>query len=207
MVLLLINNKGRTGVITFLCRITDSPSITIRSIMRKFKPYRKLWESHFGPIPKDELGRSYEIHHIDGDHTNNDIANLKLVTIQEHYDIHYQLSDWKSCAMIGLRMKMSVDEISYLNSIAAQKRINDETHHFLGESNPSLRRMKDGSHHFLNSDYQKSLQQQRLINKTHNFLGDTNPGKQKWECPHCFKQGTGLANAKRWHFENCKERK
>jgi len=175
--------------------------------MRKFNSYRKLWESHFGPIPKDSLGRSYEIHHIDGDHNNNDISNLALVTIQEHYDIHYQLCDWNACAMIGLRLKIHPDEISRLNSLAAKKRVDDKTHHFLGETNPSILRMKSGTHQFLNSEYQKSLQQQRLLNKTHNFLGDANPGKQKWKCPHCLKEGAGLSNAKRYHFDNCKKRK
>ena len=41
--------------------------------------YRKIWESYYGPIPKDENGISYEIHHIDGNRDNNDINNLKLV--------------------------------------------------------------------------------------------------------------------------------
>lgn len=27
-----------------------------------------------------------------------------------------------------------------------------------------------------------------------------------WECPHCGKIGKGLSNAKRWHFENCKNK-
>ena len=40
--------------------------------------YRKLWESHNGPIPKDNEGRSYEIHHVDGNHQNNVIENLKI---------------------------------------------------------------------------------------------------------------------------------
>ena len=50
--------------------------------------YRKLWESKNGPIPKDEFGRSYEIHHKDGNRKNNSIENLACVTIQEHYEIH-----------------------------------------------------------------------------------------------------------------------
>ena len=54
--------------------------------------YRKIYEDHYGQIPLDEEGRSYDIHHIDGNHNNNDISNLKAVTIQEHYDIHYALS-------------------------------------------------------------------------------------------------------------------
>jgi len=51
--------------------------------------YRKIYEQYYGPIPRDEQGRSYEIHHIDGNHSNNDPTNLKCVSIQEHYDIHY----------------------------------------------------------------------------------------------------------------------
>ena len=50
--------------------------------------YRKIWIEHNGPIPIDENGRSYEIHHIDGNHSNNHIDNLKCVSIQEHYDMH-----------------------------------------------------------------------------------------------------------------------
>ena len=52
--------------------------------------YRKIYETYNGPIPIDEEGRKYDIHHIDGDYTNNDPTNLKAVTIQEHYDIHWE---------------------------------------------------------------------------------------------------------------------
>lgn len=52
--------------------------------------YRKIWEDNFGPIPKDENGRSYEIHHKDGNTENNDLSNLMCVSIKEHYDIHYK---------------------------------------------------------------------------------------------------------------------
>ena len=50
--------------------------------------YRKLWESVYGSIPKDELGRSYEIHHKDGNRKNNKLENLVCLSIQEHYEIH-----------------------------------------------------------------------------------------------------------------------
>ena len=56
--------------------------------------YRKIYESHFGPIPKEKNGRSYDIHHIDGNHSNNSPENLRAVTIQEHYNIHYEQEDW-----------------------------------------------------------------------------------------------------------------
>jgi hypothetical protein len=55
--------------------------------------YRKIYEQNFGPIPKEPNGRTYEIHHIDGNHNNNDPTNLSAMTIQEHYDIHYSQGD------------------------------------------------------------------------------------------------------------------
>jgi hypothetical protein len=33
--------------------------------------YRKIYEQNFGPIPKDGDGRSYDVHHIDGNRNNN----------------------------------------------------------------------------------------------------------------------------------------
>ena len=74
--------------------------------------YRKIWESVNGEIPKDEFGRSYEIHHIDGNHSNNDIANLRLVTIEEHYSIHFDQGDYAACHMIAKRMAKSTEELS-----------------------------------------------------------------------------------------------
>lgn len=50
--------------------------------------YRKLWENNYGEIPRDEKGRSYEIHHIDGNRNNNKLSNLICVSIEEHYNIH-----------------------------------------------------------------------------------------------------------------------
>ena len=80
------------------------------------RKHRLIWESVNGPIPKDLQGRSYEIHHIDGNHNNNDISNLQLVTIQEHYDIHSLQEDWNACVLIGLRLDKTPEEISKLNS-------------------------------------------------------------------------------------------
>jgi hypothetical protein len=74
--------------------------------------HRKLWIKKFGPIPKDADGRSLEIHHIDGNHKNNTIDNLQLVTIQEHYDIHYSNGDYGACALIAKRMNLPPDHSS-----------------------------------------------------------------------------------------------
>ena len=66
--------------------------------------YRKIWSDNYGPIPVDENGRSYEIHHIDGDRDNNSLDNLMCISIEEHYRIHYEQGDFFACGLIGMRM-------------------------------------------------------------------------------------------------------
>ena len=78
--------------------------------------YRKLWESTNGVIPKDDNGFSYEIHHIDGDHNNNDISNLKLVSIREHLQIHLDQEDWFAAALISRRLGLGSDYSSKLQT-------------------------------------------------------------------------------------------
>jgi len=92
--------------------------------------YRKIWEDMYGPIPYDGHGRRMEIHHIDGNRNNNSVDNLKLLTIHEHYDIHYNQGDWGACQSIINRMKISPEEKSSRCSELAQKRVLDGTHHF-----------------------------------------------------------------------------
>lgn len=89
--------------------------------------HRKIWEDHYGPIPRDNDGRSYEIHHIDGNHSNNDINNLKCVSIQEHYDIHYRQGDYGACYYISLSMGKTPKEISEIISLSNKKRIANGT--------------------------------------------------------------------------------
>jgi len=44
------------------------------------------WQ-HTGTIPPE----GYEIHHINGNHRDNNISNLKLVTKEEHRKLHGQI--------------------------------------------------------------------------------------------------------------------
>jgi hypothetical protein len=83
--------------------------------------YRKIYEQHYGLIPVDDDGRTYEIHHIDGNRANNDINNLVSVSIQEHYDIHYKQGDWAACLAISMRMNKSPEEISKIQSEIGRK--------------------------------------------------------------------------------------
>jgi hypothetical protein len=80
--------------------------------------HRKIYKEHYGLIPKDVNGRSYEIHHIDGDHSNNNISNLKCVSIEEHYKIHKSQGDIKACLIMAKRMKLSPEEKTRLAKIA-----------------------------------------------------------------------------------------
>lgn len=80
--------------------------------------HRKIYETHIGPIPKDEEGRSYEIHHIDGNHNNNSLSNLLCVSIKEHYEIHKSQGDFRACLIMSQRMKVSAEEKSYLAKLS-----------------------------------------------------------------------------------------
>jgi hypothetical protein len=83
--------------------------------------HRSIYETHYGKIPKDSLGRSYEIHHLDGNHSNNDINNLKCVSIQEHFAIHYRQSDWGACLLIANRMTLTPNDYKKLGELQRGK--------------------------------------------------------------------------------------
>ena len=77
--------------------------------------YRTLWIKHNGDIPLDENGRSYEIHHIDGDSSNNSLENLMCVSIEEHFKIHFEQGDYQAAALIAGRIEgLNPKEISAL---------------------------------------------------------------------------------------------
>jgi hypothetical protein len=153
--------------------------------------YRKIYESHNGPIPTDEFGRTYDIHHLDGNHANDSIENLKALTIREHYDIHYDRGDWYACVLIGDKMKIAPEEASRLASLAAQKRVESGTHNFqkredgtsltsdrvengthnlLGGVN-ARKRVNNGSHHFLDSEKARERNMKLIAAGTHHLLG------------------------------------
>jgi hypothetical protein len=119
--------------------------------------HRKIWESAYGAIPKDSEGRSYEIHHIDGDHSNNSLQNLKLVTIEEHYNIHLAQEDWGACWCIAQRMNVPVEVGKKLASDLSKK---------LAEE-----RIRNGTHNF-SSDLSRKTQAARIKEGTHNFQGE-----------------------------------
>jgi hypothetical protein len=161
------------------------------------KYYRKIYENHIGPIPYENNGRVYEIHHIDGNHKNNDPINLKAVTLQEHYNIHYAQGDYGACYYMMIeRMDKSPAEISIIASKNAKARIKAGTHNFLGKNNPVYRQLQKG-HHFEGGQ----IQRDNIKAGTHNFVND-NPSRRTWTCEVCGKNGVGLGNKSK-HRKKC----
>lgn len=180
--------------------------------------YRKIYEQHYGPIPYDQDGRRYEIHHKDGNHNHNDPSNLQAVTIQEHYDIHYAQQDWAACLMIARRMKLSPGELSELarkNTIRKnQRELAAGTHNFLGgeiQRQWNRSAVAAGTHHLLGPKQNMD----RIAAGSHNWIGPNSnlsrlaegrhPSQMKRLCEHCGGMFS-VGMLKRWHSDNCKKR-
>jgi hypothetical protein len=129
---------------------------------------RKIYKSVHKIIPKDSEGRSFEIHHIDGDHTNNDINNLVAISLEQHYNVHIERGDLAAAHRIAGRLSMSGEEISEL----ARKR--------------NQKWVEEGRHNWQGGDQQRELNKKRVEAGTHNFLngGGIKPqyarGKPPW---------------------------
>ena len=93
--------------------------------------YRAIYENHYHKIPKEKDGRSYQIHHIDGNHANNHYTNLMCVSESEHYEIHLAQGDWRACQIMSVRMNKPYKVISDLAKKGARERVKDGTHNLL----------------------------------------------------------------------------
>lgn len=176
---------------------------------KRQKNYRKIYEKHHGKIPIDAEGRTYDIHHIDGDHTNNNPENLRAVTIKEHYDLHYKVGDWGACIAIEMRMNRDPNLISELN----RKKIENGTHHFLG-GDIQKDRVSKGIHNFLTREDGSSVNKDKVNNGTHHLLGGEivknqlqngkHPSQKEWSCEVCGKIGKHFAAYTRFHGPKCR---
>lgn len=60
--------------------------LSSRKIMGKQKRLHVyVWEKHNGKVPK-----GYDVHHKDGDKSNNDISNLEILNKSEHQSEHWK---------------------------------------------------------------------------------------------------------------------
>jgi hypothetical protein len=187
--------------------------------------YIKIWKKHFGEIPKDEFGMSYEIHHIDGNKKNNLIENLKCISIKEHFDIHYQQGDYFSAHLISTRMKINQkqkDELKKQMSLVSKgkpKRKIDCKFCFSGISVNAINKHQiacklnpDRKHTFIpkiseslkgkpkkgrkGGTKPKTIEHIKKIKETL-----TGTKQTKIQCPYCGKSGGNMMKV--WHFENC----
>jgi hypothetical protein len=123
-----------------------------------FMNYRKIWEDAYGPIPTDSCGRSYEIHHKDGNRSNNNIDNLQCISIEDHLSIHEQQGDVGACIAIRMRIDQDHRELKKLASEWSKAsnavRVATGTHNFLSDKHRKnnrkrqLRLIEDGKHPF-----------------------------------------------------------
>jgi len=197
--------------------------------------YRKIYENHFGPIPKEQNGRSYHIHHIDGNHHNNNPENLKAVTINEHYNIHFQQGDYSACLRLSARLNIDPNTISVLASNANKKRVEQGTHNFLdkenarkrarrivkegkcnlvGDKNPVHKLVAEGKHHFQTPEFSRTRALKRVTQGTHNFLGSNSNQTRLAEGRHPTQQkktcvhcgvSMGLPLFARYHGDKCRK--
>jgi hypothetical protein len=153
------------------------------------RKYRKIYKEHHGNIPKDEKGRSFDIHHLDGDHTNNNINNLVALSIQDHYKKHYDQGDWGAAWAISKRFNLDPLEKSKLISEMNKARAASGTH-------PSQVMKNNGTHPFQNKSFQKIMVTRCIEQGKHS-------SQQVWQCEKCGKEGKHLVNYNRYHGANC----
>lgn len=85
------------------------------------KDYQKIWESHYGPISFDDIGRKFHIHHKDGNKENSSIENLMCISAQEHYNIHYAQKDYFACHMIAKNhLNLNKDDLLRLAELSGK---------------------------------------------------------------------------------------
>jgi hypothetical protein len=188
--------------------------------------YRKLWKEYHGiNIPKDEQGRSYEIHHLDGNHSNNSIENLICVSIEEHRKIHSEQGEKGAANLIADRLD-KVYERGWQHSEETRRRMS-ESHKGLntwskGKPNPQKTvqcphcREIGGQSGMVRYHFDNCLRKpgNETITRTvsERFKESRRKPKSKITipqqvvCEHCNKKG-GPRAMKRWHFDNCKYKK
>lgn len=175
--------------------------------------YRKIWVKANGPIPVDAEGRSYEIHHIDGNRSNNNLDNLLCLSIKDHFELHYNKGEYFAANLISQRLGKPLETgITYTMTERQKTSLRESK---LGDRNP----MKNPETRKKVSDALRGrkkpveVEAKRLTTRKNNGkpwhtqetkLKMKKP-KEKVVCNHCGIVG-GISQMKRWHFDNCKQK-
>ena len=188
--------------------------------------HRKIYEKYYNvKIGRDEFGRAHEIHHIDGNHENNDPLNLKEVTIEDHYRIHYKQGDWAACSLMTYRMNISPEERSDLARKNSYSQIDKGIHVFQNTdfrnrhseivSQYAIDRINSGTHNFQKEEVR--LKNRKSVSKSNlNMIKNGNhpfqlcrksvndPSQVQWTCDKCNKIGKGKGNFTMHKSKFCK---
>lgn len=171
--------------------------------------HRKLYKSYYGSIPVDKDGRTYDIHHIDGNRKNNAKKNLIALPIEEHYQIHLNKKEFRAAHAILLRMKYTPEEFSELASKAAKERVQLGKNPLLGgkiQREYNRKKVEDGTHHFLSEKHSKNVSERnkKLTDQgLHNFqsIESRESVKERNRISiengtHSFKNGVGAKSSR-----------
>lgn len=156
---------------------------------KRSKRYIKVYKEYYGEIPKDEYGVSYDIHHIDGDYTNNDPSNLVALSIKEHYEVHKKQKDWGAAWAISKRVGITSEEKSEITRQMNIARAEQGMHWSQISS-------KNGTHPFQNKEFQRYMAEQAKLNGNRSV-------DREWTCEVCNNSGKGMSNYSRYHGEKC----
>jgi hypothetical protein len=197
--------------------------------------YRKIWESHYGDIPKDDQGRSFDIHHIDGDRSNNDIGNLIALSIEDHYKIHLAQNDNAAVAAISQRMgqplygwshseetrlKISKSKTGSTHSEETKNKMSQsrmgKTHS--DEAKQKMRKPKKSTIKYKGPTTQEHKDKIKAsmtgVKHTPERIANISRGRkgivpshnlEVQTCPHCGTQANGFGYT-RWHGNKCRQK-
>ena len=168
--------------------------------MKPRSRYRQLWEKNNGPIPNDEQGRPYDIHHIDNDAANNNINNLKCVSLQEHYNIHFAQKDYWACQAISIRLSIPEEERRTMLALSAIQRRGIPRPDIRGDLNPMRNKEVAKKLSIATKGYPKTEEGRKAI-------GDSQRNRlsKKINCIHCNKIMDEM-NHNRWHGNKCRSK-
>ena len=138
--------------------------------------YRKIWTNANGPIPVDSDGRTFHIHHVDGNRDNNELSNLQCLSIMDHYRLHERQCDWGACAALIMHMpeKFTPEQVSEIHRKAANalpiEKVGVLMPHVREANRIAQQKLIDaGKHHLQSGDIQRRSNRERVVAGTHNF--------------------------------------
>jgi hypothetical protein len=159
--------------------------------------YREIWRRANGPIP-----RGYEIHHIDGDRSNNDLSNLLCLSLQEHYDLHFSQEDWAACHLLGKRLKISNEELFEVQSKAAKanckKQLDNGTWHLAKDGEFEEKRLANLRGSKKHKQHLEGLNQRVMAAGNHT-------SQRMGTCVHCGRT-MDISNLGKYHNDRCKNK-